>query len=90
MTRQELATAGDELAAAAEHTASTDHADRLAELAEQLERLTEAEPGPDHGRLARIQSAMHDVGEGVDDDAAARIEAAHEAINSYREELEGV
>jgi hypothetical protein len=90
MTRQELATASDELAAAAELVENTDHAARLEDLAGQLERLVEADTGPDHGRLARIQSAMHDVREGVGEGAADRIRAAHGAIDDYREELEGV
>jgi hypothetical protein len=90
MTRQELAAGGEALVAAAELVEGADHTDRLTELASQLERLSEAETGPDHGRLARIQSAMHDLREAVDDDAAARIREAHEAVDDYREGLEGV
>ncbi len=90
MTRPELAAASDDLAAAADLVDDTNHADRLENLADQLERLSAAETGPDHGRLARIQSAMHDVREAVDDDAVTRIREAHEAINEYREGLEGV
>jgi hypothetical protein len=90
MTRQELATAGDELATAADLAGATAEADRLGDLADQLRRLADAERGPDHGRLARIQSAMHDVRETVDADAADRIAAAHDAIDAYRETLEGV
>lgn len=90
MTRQELATASEELAAAADVTVSSDDANRLEDLANQLGKIAEADTGPDHGRLARIQAAMHDLREAVGDDAEARIRTAHEAINEYREGLEGV
>ena len=90
MMRQPLAAAGNDLSAAADIATSTDAGDRLNDLADQLGQLAEAETGPDHGRLARIQSAMHDLRETVDDEAASRIQAAHEAINYYREDLEGV
>lgn len=90
MTRQTLAGAADELAAAADLAAGTDHGERLEDLADQLRRLAEAETGPDHGRLARIQAGMHDVRESVEDDVAARIRAAHESVDDYREGLEGV
>jgi hypothetical protein len=90
MTRHELAAASDELAGAADLETGTDRADRLEDLADQLERLSTADSGPDHGRLARIQSAMHDLREEVDGETVARIRNAHEAIDEYREGLEGV
>ena len=52
--------------------------------------LAEAEQGPDHGRLARIQAAMHDLEGDAGDEALTAIEAANDAINDYREGLEGV
>lgn len=90
MTRQDLTAAGDELAAAADLAAETEQGDRLEDLADQLHKLAEADTGPDHGRLARIQSAMHDLREAVDTDAASRIRQAHDSIDDYRETLEGV
>jgi len=90
MTRQELATASDELESAAEGTDSSDAAERLSELAGQLERLSTADRGPDHGRLARIQSALNDLSSGDGSDVAASIDAADDAINEYRSDLDGV
>jgi hypothetical protein len=89
MTRAELATAGEHLTAAAERT-DGETAQRLQELADQLESLAAAESGPDHGRLARIQAALKDVRADAGADAAASIDDADDAINDYREDLEGV
>jgi hypothetical protein len=90
MTREELATASDLLESAADATGNDDASDRLGELAGQLERLSTADRGPDHGRLARIQSALNDLEGGDAADVADSIEAADDAINEYRSDLAGV
>lgn len=90
MTREELASASDLLESAAEDTASDDARERLSELAEQLDRLSTAEQGPDHGRLARIQSALNDLESGDGADVEATLEEADDQINEYRSDLEGV
>ncbi|MDS0283052.1 DUF7553 family protein [Haloarcula onubensis] len=90
MTREELATASDLLESAAADTGDADASDRLADLAGQLERLSTADRGPDHGRLARIQSALNDLGSGDGADVADAIDEADAAINEYRSDLEGV
>lgn len=90
MTRTELADASDLLAAAAGETGDGDAGDRLDDVAEQLDRLATAEHGPDHGRLARIQTALDEVQSSVDDDVAASIEDALDEIRAYRETIEGV
>ena len=87
MVRENLADASD-LLASVETTG--DAAERLDGLAEQLETLATAERGPDHGRLARLQTALGEVKEQVDDDAAATIDEALEAIVAYRETVDGV
>jgi hypothetical protein len=89
MTRDELATASDRLEAAAE-AATDDDAERLQDLADQLDELATRNRGPDHGRLARTELALDDLVESADDDAASHIDAAHEAVIDYRETVEGV
>ena len=90
MTREALATASDLLESAAEDTGNDAAADRLDELAGQLGRLSTADRGPDHGRLARIQSALNDLRSGAGADVAGTIDEADDAINEYRSDLEGV
>ncbi|MBX0323916.1 hypothetical protein EGH21_12835 [Halomicroarcula sp. F13] len=90
MTREELATASDLLESAADDTANDDASERLGDLADQLDRLSTADQGPDHGRLARIQSALNDVATGDGEDVADTIDEADDAINEYRSDLEGV
>jgi len=90
MTREELATASDLLESSAEDTENDRASERLAELAGQLERLSTADRGPDHGRLARIQSALNDLQSGDGTDVAETIDDADDAIDEYRSDLEGV
>ena len=90
MAREELATASDHLESAADDTGNYDASERLGELAGQLERLSTADRGPDHGRLARIQSALNDLRSGDGADVAEAIDRADDAINEYRSDLEGV
>jgi hypothetical protein len=90
MPRETLQTAGESLESAAQETESEDASDRLADLADQLGTLATAETGPDHGRLARIQSALNDLESGDGADVAEDIDAADAAINEYRSDLEGV
>lgn len=89
MTRQELATASDVLASAAKDTTG-EAADRLGDLSDQLDTLADRETAPDHGRLARIESALDDIQTDVSDDVAATIDEALDAIHDFRETIEGV
>lgn len=88
MTREALATASELLADAAQ--SADDDSERLSDLADQLDALSTADEGPDHGRLARIQNALHDLEDSVGDDAAATIAEAHEHVREYRSGVEGV
>lgn len=91
MTREALATASDRLLAAAEATGSRAAASRLEDLAGQLDRLAERDRGPDHGRMARIQTALGELEAEADtDEVAAMIANADEDIAGYRETVEGV
>jgi hypothetical protein len=84
----ELETASEHVAAAAD--AAESGGDRLADLAAQLESLAAGDRHADHGRLARIQSALDAVRDDAGETAAADIDAADDAIDAYRETLEGV
>jgi hypothetical protein len=90
MTRKNLANASELLASAADTTDDEDAAERLTNLSDQLETLAERDRGPDHGRLARIESGLDEVQAGVSDDVAATIEDALDAVRSFRETIEGV
>lgn len=90
MSRGELERAGDLLESAAESATDGDAAGRLGDLADQLARLADADHGPDHGRLARIQSGLDEVQAAVGDEAAVRIEEALDEIRAFRETVEGV
>lgn len=90
MTRENLATASDRLEAAAQATTDDDAAERLRDLAGQLESLAERDRGPDHGRLARIENALGDLAETVGADARAEIDAAHDDVVAFRETVDGV
>jgi hypothetical protein len=90
MTRDELASASELLESAAEDTDSDEARQRLAELADQLDTLATDERGPDHGRLARIQSALNDLSSADAEDVTEAIDDANEQINEYRSDLDGV
>mgnify|MGYP000050092895 CR=1 FL=1 len=90
MTRSELATAAARLDAAGDATDDDAAADRLGDVAAQLRDLAEADRDPDHGRLARIESKLHDVEDEVGTSAATEIDEAFASIRSFRETLEGV
>ena len=85
---QSLTDAGDALARAAD--TADDRADRLRDLSDQLRTLAERDRSVDHGRLARIQNALDEIQPDVDDDTAAAIAEADDAISAFRETIEGV
>lgn len=89
MTHDELQTAATQAASARDAT-DGETADRLAELADQLDVLATGDADPDHGRLARIQRSLDDLTDDVGADVTAAIEDADDAINQFRETLEGV
>lgn len=87
MTRDELARASGLLESV---DASGEADDRLTDLADQLDRLSTAERGPDHGRLARIQTALNEIKADVDEEGSEIIDEALAEILAYRETVEGV
>ncbi len=90
MTRAELTRASERLESAADATTNNSAAERLRDLAGQLDRLADSSHGPDHGRMARIQTALGDLQDDVASEVAATIEAADDDIAAYRETVEGV
>jgi hypothetical protein len=89
MTREELTTAGERLREATSGTTG-EATDRLESLAEQLETLADRERPPDHGRLARIESALADVQAEAGEDVTATISEALDDIHAFRETIDGV
>lgn len=89
MAHTELIAASDALKAAADH-ASSDRSTQLTETAETLTTLAEREPGPDHGRLARLEYTLRELKESADEEVVDRIEAAVDHIKEYRKTVEGV
>lgn len=89
MPRDELITASDALGKAADH-ASSDRSTQLAAVSETMATLAEREPGPDHGRLARIEYTLRELKESADEDVADKVDDALSHIKEYRKTVQGV
>lgn len=89
MSREELEKASA-LVEQAGASAEGEAAERLADLSDQLSDLAARDRGPDHGRLARLLTALSEVKEAVDGETGDTIERAREEITAYREGVEGV
>lgn len=89
MTRTHLENAGNLLRTASQ-SADGEAADRLDGFADQLDALAERERGPDHGRLARILTALAEIADEEDEETAAAVEEARSEITEFRKGVEGV
>ncbi|WEL24362.1 DUF7553 family protein [Haloferax volcanii] len=89
MTRAELERASNLLKDAAEATEG-DVQERLYEQSDQLATLATREQGPDHGRLARHMTVLHDLDEALDGDAAETVREARSEVLEYRKGVPGV
>jgi len=89
MTRAELERASNLLKEAAEATEG-DVQERLYEQSDQLATLATREQGPDHGRLARHMTVLHDLAEDLDGDAAETVREARSEVLEYRKGVPGV
>lgn len=89
MPREQLQTAAARLRAASDATGG-EAAERLTGLAERLDDQATADRGPDHGAMARVQHQLTDLRADIDDDAAALIDEARDAISDYRSTVDGV
>ena len=90
MSREQLRSASEHLAAAADRSTDADRTERLETIAGQLASLADADHGPDHGRMARWENALLEITEDADDEVVDEVTAAHEAIKEYRSGVEGV
>lgn len=90
MPREQLQTASEELRTASESATDTDLQRRLHEQSNQFAELAAADRGPDQGRLARHLNALSEMHESADEEVAAHIDAAEEAVTAYRETVGGV
>jgi len=91
MERDELREAGEILEQAADDCEDAALGERIRGQAERIAGLAERSRGPDHGRLARHMHALQNIAdEAGQDDVAARVEEALEAVRSYRETVSGV
>jgi hypothetical protein len=89
MTRDRLRTAG-ELLIDASQDADGDLRERIEGLAEQLDDLADADRGPDHGRIARMENALNEIEAQLDGDACENVRDAHEHLSEYRSTVSGV
>lgn len=85
----DLRQAADRLEDARER-ADGDAAERLGKYAGQLRTMADADRGPDHGRLDRLQHNLREVADGLDDEGNEAVQSALSHVVSYRETVEGV
>jgi hypothetical protein len=90
MANDELQRASDLLREAAEAVADADLEERIYEQSRQLAEQAAAERGPDHGRLARHQNALHEVIDATEGEVADLVERALDSVKEYRSGVEGV
>lgn len=89
MARERLETARD-LLRTASRSADGEAADRLDGFADQLDTLVTRDRGPDHGRLARILTALAEIADQEDEETARAVEEARSEITEFRKSVEGV
>lgn len=90
MSKDWLRDAGDEAARAADAADAEEPAERLRNLAEQLRSLADRSRGPDHGRLARIESILDEVEAEAGEAAAEHVREVKTQVVRYRETVDGV
>ncbi|MFB6184327.1 MAG: hypothetical protein ABEI96_07210 [Haloarculaceae archaeon] len=90
MTREKLLEASECLESAADAASDDATRERLQDIAGQVATRAESERGPDHGRMARWQSALDEVLADADDTVADDVEAAKSLISDYRQGVAGV
>lgn len=89
MTRDELQNAAELLEQAAKAAQDDEARERLEDQAAAFETLSNADRGPDHGKIARHEHILTEIAAG-EEAAAEHIEAALESIRAYRSTVEGV
>jgi hypothetical protein len=89
MARTALVEASDALRVAAERAAA-DRGEQLTETADTLSMLSTRQPGPDHGRLARLEYTLRELREAANPEVVEHIDDALDHIRAYRKTVEGV
>lgn len=88
--KTELRNAAESLDSAREHTENAAAADRLDGFADRVRKMADADRGPDHGSLARLEHGLQDVRSDLGEEAAEAVDAALSHARAYRETVEGV
>ena len=88
MSASELETVVERLRTAHEHV-DGDAGERIEGLVGKAESALEDGRTLDHGALARMTRTLSELAEDADGDAEEAIEAAKDAISSYREGVPG-
>jgi hypothetical protein len=90
MAREELQRASEALRDAAEAADDPDVEERIYDYSDRLAGLATADRGPDHGRLARIENAFHEILDETSGDAHEHVADALDHVQEYRSGVEGV
>lgn len=90
MTREELAAASEVLRTASDGASNEAARERLADQADQLAALADADRGPDHGRLARHEHALGEIKALLGPGEEGYVDEALDEMRAYRETVEGV
>ena len=90
MTRTELQSASEALQRAVDAASGDESTERLEKQIAKLDKWADAEKGPDHGQLAKVERIGDDVAEEEGDEVREHVEAATEHVHAYRETIEGV
>ena len=88
MSASELETVVERLRTAREHV-DGDAEERIEGLVGKAESALKDGRTLDHGALARMTRTLSELGEDADGETAEAIEAAKDAISSYREDVPG-
>jgi hypothetical protein len=90
MSREDLTRAADLLREASAGIVNEAVAERAAGTAGRLERVADADRGPDHGQLARIGNTLREIEAETDGETTRTVVEAHEHLSAYRATVEGV
>lgn len=88
--RSELREAASKLESVREDSSDSEIGERLETLTAQVEKMADADRGPDHGQLDRLMHNLREVAGDLDSENAAGVNDALEHVRSYRETVEGV
>jgi hypothetical protein len=88
--RNELHAAAETLDDLRAEVSDAETAERVESFADQLRTMADADRGPDHGRLARLEHNLRDLQSDLDGEEAETVGSALDHAKAYRETVEGV